>query len=174
MDLDVFVLCIGVPTQTWKFLIYTHWFYPPQGEQRQSFSPLFWLASVGFIFHCLHPSITFQFSFQPNRLLDLWHGGSFSPLELLLDKPPCLYCLGSELVTKLAFGKLDCMPKSFWSVVSMFGTVQNSHWSLEMLLAKTESSCTTCIEIFNMRPWKMKIVKLCFLTYVKRERAMKC
>ena len=56
-----------------------------------------------------------------------------------------ILCLSSELVTELVFGKLDCMPKSFWSVVPMFGTVQNSPWSLEMLLAKTKSSCNTCI-----------------------------
>ena len=79
-----------------------------------------------------------------------------------------ILCLGSELVTKLVFGKLDSMLKSFWSVVSMFGTMQNSSWSLEMLLAKTESSCTTCVENVSMRPWKMKIRKLCFLTYVKK------
>ena len=85
-----------------------------------------------------------------------------------------ILCLGSELVTELAFGELDCMPKSFWSVVPMFGTVQNSPWSLEMLLAKTESSCTTYWKVLCMRPWKMKMLKLCFLTYVKRERAMKC
>ena len=30
VDLDVSILCIDVPT--WKFLIHTHWFYPPQGE----------------------------------------------------------------------------------------------------------------------------------------------
>ena len=47
-----------------------------------------------------------------------------------------ILCLGSKLVTKIAFGKLDCMPKSFWSVVPMFDTVQNSPWSLKML-AKT-------------------------------------
>ena len=29
VDLDVMILCIDVPTQTWKFLIHTHWFYPP-------------------------------------------------------------------------------------------------------------------------------------------------
>ena len=43
------VLCIDVLTETWKFLIYTHWFYPPYGEQRQSFPPLSCLASVGSI-----------------------------------------------------------------------------------------------------------------------------
>ena len=32
MDLDVWVLCIDVLTETQNFLIYTHWFYPPQGE----------------------------------------------------------------------------------------------------------------------------------------------
>ena len=37
-----------------------------------------------------------------------------------------ILCLGSKLVTELTFGELDCMPKSFWSVVLMFGTVQNS------------------------------------------------
>ena len=79
-----------------------------------------------------------------------------------------ILCIDSELVTKLAFGELDCMPKSFWSVVAMFGTVQNSPWSLEMLLAKTESSCTTCNGNVYMRPWKIKMIKLCFLTYVKK------
>ena len=59
----------------------------------------------------------------------------------------CLFilCLGSDLVIKLPFAELDCMPKSFRSVVLIFGNVQNSPRSLEMLLAKTESSCTTCI-----------------------------
>ena len=29
VDLDVMILCINVPIQTRKFLIHTHWFYPP-------------------------------------------------------------------------------------------------------------------------------------------------
>ena len=93
---------------------------------------------------------------------------SFSARTFVGQASLFILCLGSELVTKLAFGKLDSMPKSLWLVVPMFGTVQNSSYSLEMLLAKTLSSCTTFIEILNMRPWKMKIVKLCFLTYVKK------
>ena len=110
-------------------------------------------------FHCLHPSITFQFNFQPDWLLDLWHGGTFSLLETFVGQASLfILCLGSALVTKLAFGKLDSMPKSFWSVVLMFGIVQNSPWSLEMLLAKTESSCTTYIGNVYMRPWKMKML----------------
>ena len=32
MDLDVFALCIDVPTLTLKFLIYTHWFLPSLGR----------------------------------------------------------------------------------------------------------------------------------------------
>ena len=72
------------------------------------------------------------------------------------------------MVTKFAFGKLDSMPKSFWSVVPMFGTMQNSLWSLEMLFAKIKSSCTTYIGNVYMRPWKMKMLKLCFLTYVNK------
>ena len=76
-----------------------------------------------------------------------------------------LFRSGSELVTKLAFGKLDSMPKSFWSVVPMFSIVQNSPWSLEMLLAKTESSCTTCI---IYAPIENENSKMCFLTYVSK------
>ena len=74
-----------------------------------------------------------------------------------------ILCLGSELVTKLAFGELDCMPKSFWLVFPMFGTVQNSPWSLEMLLAKTESSCTTCIENIEYAPMEKENDKTMFL-----------
>ena len=66
------------------------------------------------------------------------------------------------------------MPKSFWSVVLMFGAVQNSPWSLEMLLAKTESSCTTYIGKIIYAPMENENVKLCFFTYVKRAKAMKC
>ena len=74
-------------------------------------------------------------------------------------------------MTELAFGELDCMTKSFWSVVSMFGTVQNSPWSLEMLLAKTESSYIAYIGNVYMCPWKMTMLKLCFLTYVKKGKS---
>ena len=83
-------------------------------------------------------------------------------------------CLGSKLVTELAFGNMDCMPKSFWSVVPMFGTVQNSPWSLEMCRPKLKAHVLPMLKILNMHPWKMKIIKLCFLTYVKGEREMKC
>ena len=88
------VLCIDVPAQNLKFLIYTHWFYPPQGEQRQSLPPLFWFASVGFIIHCLHPSTTFQFCFNPTYHLTCGME-DLSVLEPLLDKPPCLYCVSA-------------------------------------------------------------------------------
>ena len=52
---------------------------------------ILWLASVGFIIHCLHPSITFQLCFRPDLLLDLWHGGPFPTRASLLDKLPCLF-----------------------------------------------------------------------------------
>ena len=55
---------------------------------------LFWLARVGFIFHCLHPSITFQFCFNPTYYLTCGME-DLSPLETLLDKPPCLYCVST-------------------------------------------------------------------------------
>ena len=82
-----------------------------------------------------------------------------------------ILCLGSELVTKLAFGKLDSMPKSFWSAVPMFGTVQNSPWSLEMLLAKTESSCTACIENIEYAPMENENDKTVFLNTCKEGKS---
>ena len=88
VDLDVFILCIDVPTQTRKFLIYTHWFYPPQGEQRQSFPPLFCLASVGFIFHYLRPSITFQF--QPTTS-QVTRGSSVHQYIIQIHPSPYIY-----------------------------------------------------------------------------------
>jgi len=48
-----------------------------------------WLASVGFIIHCLHPSITFQLCFSPTYYLTCGME-DLSPLEPLLDKLPCL------------------------------------------------------------------------------------
>ena len=64
-------------------------------ENRGSHSHhLFWLASVGFIIHCLHPSITFQFCFNPTYYLTCGME-DLSPLEPLLDKPPYLYCVSA-------------------------------------------------------------------------------
>ena len=82
-----------------------------------------------------------------------------------------IFCRGSALVTELTFGGLDCMPKSFWSIVSMFGTVQNSPWSLEMLLAKTESSCTTCIGNFEYAPMENENDKTVFLNICKEGKS---
>ena len=63
------------------------------------------------------------------------------------------------------------MPKSFWSIVSMFGTVQNSPQSLEMLLAKTESSCTPCVEIIEYAPMKNENYKTVFLNICKEGKS---
>ena len=60
------------------------------------------------------------------------------------------------------------MSKSFWSVVPMFGTVQNSLWSLEILLAKTESSCTTYIENIEYVPMENENYKTVFLNICKK------
>ena len=96
---------------------------------------ILWLASVGFIVHCLHPSISFQFCFNPTYYLTCGME-DLSPLEPLLEKPTCLYCvLALSWWQNFPFGELDCMPKSFWSVVLMFGIVQNSPWSLEISVA---------------------------------------
>ena len=85
-----------------------------------------------------------------------------------------ILCLGSELVTKLAFGKLDSMPKSFWSVVPMFGTVQNSPSHLRCCWLKLKAHVLLVLENVMYAPMENENAKQCFLTYVKREKAMKC
>ena len=50
----------------------------------------------------------------------------------------------------------------------MFGTVQNSPWSLEMLLAKTESSCTTYIENIEYAPMENENAKAVFLNICEK------
>ena len=129
---------------------------PSLGRIEVVIPPLFWLASVGFIIHCLHPSITFQFSFQPDWLLDLWHGGPFSPLEPLLDKPPCLYCVS-------ALSWWQTLPFVSW-IVCLNHSGQLSQC---LALCRTPPSHLKCcwlklkahvlpvLKILNMRPWKL-------------------
>ena len=97
---------------------------------------------------------------------------TFSPTRTFVGQASLfILCLGFELVTKLAFSELDCMPKSFRSVVPMFGTVQNSPSHLRCCWLKLKAHVLPVLKILNMHPWKIKIIKLCFLTYVKRARA---
>ena len=79
-----------------------------------------------------------------------------------------ILCLGSELVIELAFGELDCMPKSFWSIVPMFGTVQNSPWSLEMCWLKLKDHVLLVLEIFIYTPMEIVNSRMCFLTHVSK------
>ena len=99
----------------------------------------------------------------------------FSPIELLLDKPPCLYCVSAL---------------SWWQNLPLVSSIVclNHYGRLSRCLAlcRTPLSHLRCcwlklkahvlpvLKILNMHPWKMKIIKLCFLTYAKRARAMKC
>ena len=53
----------------------------------------------------------------------------------------------------------------------MFGTVQNSSWSLEMLLAKTESSCTTYVENIEYAPMENENYKTVFLNICKEGKS---
>ena len=53
----------------------------------------------------------------------------------------------------------------------MFGTVQNSPQSLEMLLAKAESSCTTYVEIIEYTPMKNENYKTVFLDICKEGKS---
>ena len=68
---------------------------------------------------------------------------------------------------------MDIMPKSFWSVVPMFDTMHNSPQSLEMLLAKTESSCTTYMENIEYAPMKNENYKIVFLNICKEGKSNK-
>ena len=81
-------------------------------ENRGNHSTIPWLASVGSIIHCLHPSIAYLLVYHPDLLLDQWHGGLFPTVASVLDELPCLLCLGSELVTKLTYGELDFLVNS--------------------------------------------------------------
>ena len=148
---------------------------PSLGRIEVVFPTILWLASVGSIIHCLHPSITSQFSFQPDWLLDLWHGGSFSPLEILLDKPPYLYCVS-------ALSWWQNLPLVSWIVcLNHYGRFsrclamcRTPPGHLRCCWLKLKAHVLPMLKLLNMCPWKMKIIKLCFLTYVKRARAMKC
>ena len=53
----------------------------------------------------------------------------------------------------------------------MFGTVQNSPQSLEMLLVKTKSSCTTYVEIIEYTPMKNENYKTMFLNICKEGKS---
>ena len=64
---------------------------PSLGRREVVIPTMLWLASVGFIVHYLHPSITFQLFLYPDLLLDLWQGGPFPTIASLLDKLPCLF-----------------------------------------------------------------------------------
>jgi len=64
---------------------------PSLGRIELVISTILWLACVGFIIHCLHPSITSQLCFRPDLLLDLWHGGPFPTRASLSDKLPYLF-----------------------------------------------------------------------------------
>ena len=71
---------------------------PSLGRIEEVIITILWLASVGFIIHCLHPSITFQWCSQPDLLLDLWHGGPFPLEHLCWTSFPLYLCLGSKLL----------------------------------------------------------------------------
>ena len=67
---------------------------PSLGRIEVVIPTILWFANVGFIVHCLHPSISFQFCFNPTYYLTCGMEG-LSPLEPLLDKPPYLYCVSA-------------------------------------------------------------------------------
>ena len=90
VDLDVSILCILCPYSELEVLDLYSLVLPSLGRIEVVISTVLWLASVGFIFHCLHPSITFQLCFNPTYCLTCGME-DLSSLEPLLDKPPCLF-----------------------------------------------------------------------------------
>ena len=131
------------------------------------------LVLASFFTVSTHP-LTSSFVFNPTYYLTYGMEDLFPARTFLGQISIILVFLGSELVIELAFGELYCMPKSFWSVLPMFGTVQNSPSHLRCCWLKLKAHVLPILKILNMRPWKIKNLKLCFLTYVKRARAMKC
>ena len=118
---------------------------PSLGRIEVVIPTILWLASVGFISHCLCPSISFQFCFNPTYYLTCGME-DLSSLKPLLDKLPCSYCVS-------ALSWWQNLPLVSW-IVCLNHSGQFS-WCLvlciippgliEMLLVKNESSCTTCI-----------------------------
>ena len=74
-------------------------------------------------------------------------------------------------MTELAFGELDCMPKSFWPIVLMFGTVQNSPGHLRCCWLKLKAHVLLVLENVIYAPMENENAKLCFLTYVKKGKS---
>ena len=75
---------------------------------------ILWLASVGFIVHGLHRSITFPLCFQPDLLLDLWHGGPFSARAFvgqaaLFICVSALSCLGCVCLSETSSAAINTM-----------------------------------------------------------------
>ena len=66
---------------------------PSLGRIEVIIPTILWLASVGLIVHYLHSSITFQLCFQPNLLLDLWHGGNFPHSSLFVGQASLFICV---------------------------------------------------------------------------------
>ena len=118
VDLDVSILCIDVPTKNWKFLIYTHWFYPPYGEQRQSFPPYFGLlVLVSPLIVSIHPLPS---SFVSNSTYYLTYGMEdfFLARTFVGQTSLFILCPGSELprlcwlnLKQVAFPSIQCMWK---------------------------------------------------------------
>ena len=125
-------------------MIYTHWFTLLMDNRGSHSHHCFGLLVLDSPFTVSTHPLPSSFVFNPTYYLTYCMEDLFPARTFVGQTSLFIMCLGSELVTELAYGELDCMPKSFWSVVPMFGTMQNSPWSLEML-AKTKISCTTCI-----------------------------
>ena len=63
MDLDVFYIMYWYPYLDLEVLDLYSLVVPSLGRIEVVIPTMFWLASVGFIIHCLYSSITFQIMF---------------------------------------------------------------------------------------------------------------
>ena len=67
---------------------------PSLGRIEVVIPTMFWFASAGFSIHYLHLSITFPVMFQPDLLLDLWHGGPF-PARAFVGQASLFICVSA-------------------------------------------------------------------------------
>ena len=136
---------------------------------------ILWIASVGFIVHCLHPSISFQFCFNATYYLTCGME-DLSSLEPLLDKPPCLCCVSALSWWKnlLLVSWIVCL-NHFGRLSWCLALCRTPPGHLRCCWLKLKAHVLLVLEIFIYVPMEIVNSKMRFLTYCEqRERAMIC
>ena len=134
-------------------------------HSHQCFGLLVLASSFTISTHPLPSSLVFN----PTDFLTYGMEELFPPLELLLDKAPCLYCVS-------ALSWWQNLPLVSWIVClnhfdrfsRCLALCKTPLGHLRCCWLKVKAHILPVLEMLYMRPWKMKMIKLCFLTYVKK------